>query len=267
MSRNVDKANSVLVRFQELQAEKEGGYKDYSRFKRPTRIYSIRDVEEAQQWRREVLREINNKVTRMHDPSLNEMQLRDLNSELNDLFKEKYRWERHIKQHLKGPDFSKARTSNIAGGTIVDGYRYFGRALDLPEVQQTLKKKADQQAKSRSAKEEQKRLEEKVRVWKNTLNPEYFGYSSDERVRYQRPLEVSMKNVREFLSLKPARLSRLTEYESAASEELKMELGSESVRNSPKLSIPNFESVPNIRDMEAWLVAKKRKKLQEQLGL
>ena len=35
MSRNIDKANSTLAKYQEQQANEGGGYKDYSRYKRP----------------------------------------------------------------------------------------------------------------------------------------------------------------------------------------------------------------------------------------
>lgn len=62
MSRNVDKANSVLVRFQEQQAESAGGYKDYSRYQRPRNVSKVKSIKEANEWKRQVSKEIKQKA-------------------------------------------------------------------------------------------------------------------------------------------------------------------------------------------------------------
>lgn len=80
----MDKANSVLVRFQEQQAESSTGYKDYSRYKRPKNVSKIKSIKEANEWKRQVSKEIQQKSTRIYDPSLNEIQITELNDELND---------------------------------------------------------------------------------------------------------------------------------------------------------------------------------------
>lgn len=266
MSRNVDKANSVLVRFQELEAEKNGGYKDYTRFKRPTRVGSVSKSQEAQQWRRQVISDINTRLTRMHDPSLNEFQLRELNDELNDLFSEKARWERHIHRNLKGPDFSRDKSFKHTG-TVLDGRRYFGRALALPEVQQLAKNAADWRKKSQSARQRQKTLQDRVRVWKKSLGPEYYGFVPEDSASLRVPLHLTVETVKEILTSKPASRSHFCQLEEDKTQELQAEAGGQGSVTAPKRIIPQFSQLPDLKDMEEWLVQRRKSQLQRQLNL
>ncbi|CUS21397.1 LAQU0S03e01684g1_1 [Lachancea quebecensis] len=266
MSRNVDKANSVLVRFQELEAEKNGGYKDYSRFKRPTRVGSVSKLQEAQQWRRQVVSDINTKLTRMHDPSLNELQLRELNTELNDLFSEKARWERHIHRNLKGPDFSRDKSFKHAG-TVLDGKRYFGRALTLPEVQQLAKNDADRRKKFQSARQRQKALQDRVRVWKKTLGPGYYGFLPGDSSSLRVPLQLTVETVKEILISKPPPHSPFIQFEEDKTQELQAEVGGQDSVTAPKKIIPQFGQLPDLKDMEEWLVERRKTQLQRRLNL
>jgi pre-mRNA-splicing factor ISY1 len=87
-----------------------------------------------------VLKEISRKVSKIQDLSLSDFQIRDINDELNKLFKEKWQWEMRIRE-LGGPNYMRG------GGRVVDeegreiqgggkGYRYFGRAKELPGVKE-----------------------------------------------------------------------------------------------------------------------------------
>ncbi|SCV02026.1 LANO_0F14730g1_1 [Lachancea nothofagi CBS 11611] len=266
MSRNVDKANSVLVRFQELEAEKAGGYKDYSRYKRPSKISSVKDSSEAQQWRRQVIHDINSRLTRMHDPSLNELQLRELNDELNDLFAEKGRWERHIHRTLKGPSFSRDNALKFTG-TNIKGRRYFGRALDLPEVRELARVDLERRTKLQTNRQREKILHDKVRTWKKTLDPEYYGFLPNEHLTFERPLEINSNTIHQILTPKPFQKSAFNDYEEDKSLQLKSELGSQESVISPSIIIPEFETIPDQKDLEIWLVERRKLQLQKQLGL
>ncbi|SCU86601.1 LAFA_0E01882g1_1 [Lachancea sp. 'fantastica'] len=266
MSRNVDKANSVLVRFQELEAEKTGGYKDYSRFKRPTRITSIKNSKEAQQWRRQVIHDINSRVTKMHDPSLNEFQLRELNDELNDLFTEKNRWERHIHKNLKGPDYSRDKMFKFAG-KLLKGRRYFGRALELPEARELAQSDLDRRTKLQTTRQRQAALHNKIKRWEKTLGPEYYGFLPNEGIRFHRPLTVDSQNITELLTSEPTEQTPLRDYEEEWTVTYRSELGSEDVSPKPQAIIPAMEYVPNQKEMENWLVQRRKQQLQKQLGL
>ncbi|AGO11115.1 AaceriAFR363Wp [[Ashbya] aceris (nom. inval.)] len=240
MSRNVDKANSVLARYQEIIAESTGGYKDYSRFKRPTAVHRISNLEEAQRWRAEVVKDIGNKVTQIHDPSLNEIQIEEINNELNRLFQEKTRWESHIRRNLRGPDYRRMKKGlNTTGGTVINGTRYFGRALELPHVQELLQRQQRQRVTQQNQKQREQELQAMVRQWQEELGPDYYGEE-----------------------LPPG----LQEYETQRSCQLKSIISS-SGGTTPQVEIPLFERLPTQEEVEAWLVEKRRKRLQEQLDL
>ncbi|AET39037.1 Isy1p Ecym_3566 [Eremothecium cymbalariae DBVPG len=241
MSRNVDKANSVLVRYQELQAETESGYKDYSRFKRPTKIYKVSKLQEAQRWRNEVVKDIGNKITQIHDPSLNDFQVEEINGELNRLFQEKQRWENHIRRNLKGPDYRKIKGLNTSGGSLINGTRYFGRALELPHVQKMIKQRNEVRQKRLSKSQQEQQLKAKIRRWKKELGPHYYGNEVSEN----------------FL-----------EYEEDRSQEIKLNIAASiSEKQKPQCIISEFKDLPSLDDVERWLVEKRKKRLQEQLGL
>ena len=64
---------------------------------------------------------------------MGEQRIRDLNDDINDLMKEKGRWEARIK-HLGGPDYRKINKE------ATDEYQYYGAAKDLPRVRELLGK-------------------------------------------------------------------------------------------------------------------------------
>jgi pre-mRNA-splicing factor ISY1 len=94
--------------------------------------------------RQQVFREINNLVTRIQHPGLNEEQLREMNDEINELLREKKRWEYRIKE-LGGRNYLQAsKLVDNQGNLISDtrDYKYFGRAKELPEAKKLLEKEA-----------------------------------------------------------------------------------------------------------------------------
>lgn len=231
MSRNVDKANSVLVRYQELQAEEGSGYKDYSRYKRPTKLSSVKSLNEAQQWSKQITREINDKTTRIYDPSLNNVQIQEINDELNELLTEQSKWEWYMSKVLGG---NKRQRREVVGGRLINGKRYFGRALELPEVQDVLKKLQDDETYGRNG----KGLIDKHLVPKDK-NSSYYGASvSDELPPFEE------------------------QWTSILRKKFKEDDGSS--LHTPEIT--NLD-VPSIKDMEAWLVGERKKKLLKELNI
>lgn len=233
MSRNVDKANSTLVRFQELQAEEKGAYKDYSRYKRPTKLSTVKSLGEAQQWHRQIGREIKDKTTRLYDPSLNEIQLQTLNDEVNELLDEQGKWEWYMAKVLGGKRGKKRDA--LIGGRLILGKRYFGRAVELPEVQQYLKKQEEQEKYGKDG----RGIVDLKRV-PGDKKSFYYGQSVvDEKLKeFEREWTTILR--RKVESGKPDTLE---------------DLDIEEIR----------KQVPTIREMESWLVEKRKKKLLEQL--
>ncbi|KAG0097153.1 NineTeen Complex (NTC) component [Podila epicladia] len=169
MARNEEKAQSMLYRFREAKNAELGG----SRFKerRPYRVSEVTSLVEAEKWRRNVIGDISKKVSKIQDAGLSDFQIRDLNDEINKLMREKYRWEMHIKElggvdyRVTGPKTLDAQGKEVPGAR---GYKYFGRAKELPGVKELFQPKAPT-------------LKEKSRAeLLRNVDADYYGYRDEE---------------------------------------------------------------------------------------
>src|SRR6187402_1808759 len=129
----------MLFRFRESQAA-DLGIIDVGRTRRPKMITEVMAIPACEKWRGQVLKEISRKVSKIQDPSLSDFMIRDLNDEINKAMREKHMWEVQIR-NLGGPNYMRG------GGKVYDeegrevpgsgkGYRYFGRAKELPGVKE-----------------------------------------------------------------------------------------------------------------------------------
>ncbi|KAK1585306.1 Isy1-like splicing family protein [Colletotrichum navitas] len=175
MARNSEKAQSMLFRFREAQAA-DLGIIDIGRTRRPRVITEVDSIPSCEKWRGQVLKEISRKVSKIQDTALSDYQIRDLNDEINKLMREKYMWEVQIR-NLGGPNYMRG------GGKIYDeqgreipgggkGYRYFGRARDLPGVKELF-----EAAKAKAT--DEKPLETRDDLRKQ-VDAAYYGYAPDE---------------------------------------------------------------------------------------
>ncbi|RDA93321.1 hypothetical protein CP533_2012 [Ophiocordyceps camponoti-saundersi (nom. inval.)] len=175
MARNSEKAQSMLFRFREAQAA-DLGIIDAGRTRRPKLITEVDSIPVCEKWRGQVLRDISRKVSRIQDPVLSDYQIRDLNDEINKLMREKHMWEVQIR-NLGGPNYMRG------GGRIYDeqgreipgggrGYRYFGRAKELPGVKELFEaaKSKDDNAKS---------TEDEAKILRRPVDAAYYGYGPD----------------------------------------------------------------------------------------
>ncbi|EME45784.1 hypothetical protein DOTSEDRAFT_71464 [Dothistroma septosporum NZE10] len=174
MARNAEKAQSMLFRFRAQQAS-DLGIIDVNHTRRPKAISQVEDIKTCERWRGQVLKEISRKVSRIQDPALSDYQIRDINDELNKLFREKWQWEMRIKE-LGGPNYMRggARVTDDEGRVIEGGgkgYRYFGRARELPGVKELFE--AATQKPEKEVKDTRHDLNKRV-------NAGYYGYNLDE---------------------------------------------------------------------------------------
>ncbi|KAK3180486.1 NineTeen Complex (NTC) component [Lecanicillium sp. MT-2017a] len=176
MARNSEKAQSMLFRFREAQAA-DLGIIDTGRARRPKLITQVDSIPVCEKWRGQVLKEISRKVSRIQDQMLSDYQIRDLNDEINKLMREKHMWEVQIR-NLGGPNYMRG------GGKVYDeqgreipgggkGYKYFGRARDLPGVKELF------EAAARNKGQEEKPLE-KSKDLRRLVDAAYYGYAPDE---------------------------------------------------------------------------------------
>ncbi|KAL1305953.1 hypothetical protein AAFC00_004092 [Neodothiora populina] len=175
MARNAEKSQSMLFRFRAQQAA-DLGILDTTRTRRPKAISQQESIPTCERWRGQVLKEISRKVSKIQDAALSDFQIRDINDELNKLFKEKWQWEMRIRE-LGGPNYMRG------GGRVVDeegreiqgggkGYRYFGRARELPGVKELFE--------AATVKPPEDKALEKRADLRQKVDAAYYGYNLDE---------------------------------------------------------------------------------------
>ncbi|KAI8344231.1 Isy1-like splicing factor [Chlamydoabsidia padenii] len=168
MARNEEKAQSMLYRFREAQQAELG--KITKKQKRPALSTSVDNVGECEKWRRDIMREISRGVSKIQDSTLSDYQIRDLNDYINKMMREKYHWEKRIRE-LGGPNYSIApKMIDNEGKEVpgVRGYKYFGRARDLPGVRELFEQEASGPT-GRS----------RTEIYKN-IDADYYGYRDEE---------------------------------------------------------------------------------------
>ncbi|KAK7008198.1 pre-mRNA-splicing factor ISY1 [Favolaschia claudopus] len=135
-ARNQEKAQSMLYRFREAQAAELGLGTRSDR--RPKVASACKSLRECERWRSELLREISRKVAKIQDAGLSDYEVRDLNDEINKLLREKRHWENQIVA-LGGANYRRNVAMLDDDGKEVPGtkgYKYFGRAKQLPGVRE-----------------------------------------------------------------------------------------------------------------------------------
>ncbi|KAJ6260693.1 Pre-mRNA-splicing factor [Drechslerella dactyloides] len=179
MARNSEKAQSMLFRFREQQAA-DLGIIDAGRTRRPKAITEITSIPSCEKWRGQVVKEISRKVTKIQDPSLSNYQIRDLNDEINKLMREKHMWEVQLK-NLGGPNYMRfaGKMTDENGREIPGhkGYKYFGRARELPGVKELFEELKPKKAGDDGEGAEKRKTLAEIR---RNVDANYYGFNRDE---------------------------------------------------------------------------------------
>ena len=118
------------------------GQAEGSRRQRPEDPAEVENVAQCEYWRSTIVKQITGKVSEIQNGSLGEYKIRELNDSINELLKEKLKWEARVTE-LGGKDYLAERQANsVADGGVsvlgADGYKYFGAAKNLPRVREML---------------------------------------------------------------------------------------------------------------------------------
>ncbi|KAJ7744788.1 Isy1-like splicing factor [Mycena maculata] len=190
----------MLYRFREAQAAELGlGVRGDQRPRMASACKSLRDCE---RWRGELLREISRKVAKIQDAGLSDYEVRDLNDEINKQMREKRHWENQIVA-LGGANYRRNVAMLDDDGKEVPGtkgYKYFGRAKELPGVRELF------QSRKKDEEEENKALAHYKKFMGQ--EPAYYGDmdETDELLRFEKEAEdedweEAAANVRAALGL------------------------------------------------------------------
>ncbi|KJA23748.1 hypothetical protein HYPSUDRAFT_137406 [Hypholoma sublateritium FD-334 SS-4] len=157
----------MLYRFREAQAAELGLGTRADR--RPRMASACKSLRECERWRGEILREISRKVSKIQDAGLTDYEVRDLNDEINKIMREKRHWENQIVA-LGGANYRRNVAMLDDDGKEVPGtkgYKYFGRAKDLPGVRELFQ----------SRKNEEEEENQVLAYYKKFMNqgPAYYG--------------------------------------------------------------------------------------------
>lgn len=177
MSRNKEKAQSALNRFQQ-EVSRQAGVLESNPNLRPKYVQSVKSLPQAEKWRSVVISLISTNLTRIQDAMLDESTIRELNETINKLLKEKKAWEHHIKS-LGGPDFLRFGPNLESTGLVDDfsgnkGYRYFGRAKDLPEVKMLKQAKEDKANRESTKRDNQINKAKELEQRFSNIDPHYY---------------------------------------------------------------------------------------------
>eukprot|EP00978_Attheya_sp_CCMP212_P049807 scaffold712130_cov94-Attheya_sp.AAC.1 len=144
--------------------------------KRPFLASRCDHLHDAERWRRQILREITEGIRKIQNPGMGEHAIRDCNDGINKLIREKWHWNRRIKE-LGGPDHNyierkqQAEENDLQNGLGLQGsggYRYFGAAKDLPGVKELFARHAAKTTKRKRGD-----------VYKY-ITPDYYGLRDEE---------------------------------------------------------------------------------------
>lgn len=294
MSRNTEKAASSLNRFLHLK-RREAGVLESNPNLRPKFVQRESSLPQSEKWRSTIISEISVKLTRIQDPTLNDYQIRDINDSINKLLNEKRAWEYRIRE-LGGPDYisykkdfsNMGRLGDInAVGLVINDYRYFGRAKDLPDVREAIlaKEKQDHATKSKREREEQR--EKSIDDLTKRIQPSYYYLDDGEELLIdikKFSVEHLIDQVNDALGGKAIEsVDDMNEnYVRATTSpndlvEVKKRDGQGSERKqrheqSPKSIeqgiIQDFEKeVPSSEEVSKWLIEKRRKEIKNRIIL
>lgn len=202
------------------------------RIRRPAYTSGVYTLKPAIQWRQDCIKEITRLLTRMAQTGVSEHEIREINDQINKVLKDKRAWEARIKE-LGGKVINQAGVLSDEGVEIpgVRGYRYFGKARDLPGVKELLAGEGE-------IKEELKK--EKIESRKD-VNAEYFGYRDEES---------------------PTLLKEEAEIEQILlqTDKANIEFDTEGIQMLER-SFPLANSIPSQREVEEYLMNIKRNEM------
>eukprot|EP00557_Chaetoceros_sp_GSL56_P002257 CAMPEP_0176502044 /NCGR_PEP_ID=MMETSP0200_2-20121128/14526_1 /TAXON_ID=947934 /ORGANISM="Chaetoceros sp., Strain GSL56" /LENGTH=271 /DNA_ID=CAMNT_0017901055 /DNA_START=148 /DNA_END=960 /DNA_ORIENTATION=+ len=177
MARPEEKAQAMLNKWVKMR---ESDNTPQISQRRPYLASQCEHLNDAERWRRQIIREISNGISKIQNPGLGEHAIRDLNDDINKLMREKYHWNKRIVE-LGGPDYNKIERQNQLleqskgqqGGDSMglegsSGYRYYGAAKDLPGVKELFARNAAKLTKKKRG-----------NVYKY-ITPDYYGLRDEE---------------------------------------------------------------------------------------
>jgi pre-mRNA-splicing factor ISY1 len=170
MARPAEKARAMMNKW--VAMRDAGNAAPGRNRKRPHLASECEHLSDADKFRSQIVREISEGIAKIQNPGLGEHAIREMNDEINRKMREKWHWNKRIKD-LGGQDYNaieKKRQIEEGDTQHNKGYRYFGAAKDLPGVKELLAKEAAKRQKG-----------QKMDFYQNkNITPDYYGWRDEE---------------------------------------------------------------------------------------
>jgi len=167
--------------------------------RRPYLATECDDLRQAERWRLDVIKEVSKGIGEIQNAGLGEHRIRDLNDQINKLLREKFHWQKRIRE-LGGPDYNaiEPRSFDADGRELPGGggYKYFGAAKELPGVRELFQAEAPQRPRRTRA-----------QIYK-TITPDYYGYRDEDDEDLLRKEALAEKEAIEEADAQHQRLKR-----------------------------------------------------------
>jgi pre-mRNA-splicing factor ISY1 len=218
MARNEEKAATMYNKWQDF---KKAAHSEGSSLRRPNLASECTVLSEAEKWRRELLKDVTRKISAIHNATLGEHRIRELNDEINKTMRVKHRWEMRIVE-LGGNDYRKIHGSyDVEGKELpgAHGYKYYGAAKELPGVRELF-------AEATLEATESGKKRDRVDIYKS-ITPDYYGFRDDGdgtllRDEETREKQLRKEDVRIYLMKREALTKRAEDGDIFAHKELKL---------------------------------------------
>lgn len=256
MARNEEKAQSMLYRFRKaMQHADSDGWRNARRLGggrgggdgggsllSSLLPSSCRSVQAALHARRELMKDLSRKITRIQDPELDEAAIRALNDELNRLVRLRKQWDETLRTlgYKERERAIRWGPESLPESGITHGYLYFGRARELPGVQELLNPR----------KELPTKMPARLLAMQEAADAEYFGVLAPEEEAELRESEAK------------AERQCLGDGEHALADWITgLPVVLPVVRDGEQPDVSEAPSVPTMAQVEAFLIEKRRQDL------
>ena len=263
MARPEEKAQAMLNKWVKMRDQGENYAQIQASKRRPYLASLCEHLHDAEKWRRQIIREISNNISKIQNKGLGEHAIRDLNDTINKSMREKYHWNKRIIE-LGGVDYNRIERlqqleeSDGTGGSMglkgSSGYRYFGAAKELPGVKELFARNAVKITKRRRGD-----------VYKY-ITPDYYGLRDDEDGVLLELEEKASKKRREKLDILRKEFRTIykgkeQEFESDDEEE---EQGSGGILGAED-AVAAHVAIPTQEIVERTILEQKKKELLDSL--
>lgn len=222
---------------------------------RPISALQCQNLADAYRFRRQIVREVSDRMLEIQDRSLPEVRVRDLNDALNRLLREKQQWDARIRQ--MGGESPPHGAAHIARDAVKTdgGYFLFGAAKDLPGMRSQLSQEQEQQ-------QEEARQAQAAAAFRRSLesriDDEYLGKTA-------RPSPLASSSIFMSDAMSQELLAQETDAEAREHDRAQQHGSPEQPNRPPSLRPPPLPAFFPEHEIQSVLLHLKKQELKQRL--